>query len=174
MSGCRTAWYRGAKSEVLRTSRWILEGIVSWADEALSEIQGNPHEEDVHWKRAADVEDESTDASTSAGFDSTMASRRSSGSSSEATDEAQPRGPKRKRQSPSTAAFQVIIDLQAQLLASYKAARNREFELREQELAVQREARKIQQGAVKAQRETTKSQQDLASAMMAFLNKASK
>ncbi|KAG0415823.1 hypothetical protein HPB47_007004 [Ixodes persulcatus] len=143
-------------------------------DKLLSETQGNSQEEDVHWERAADVEDESTDASTSAGFDSTMASRRSSGSSSEATDEAQPRGPKRKRQSPTTAAFQVMIDRQAQLLASYEAARNREFELREQELAVQREALKIQQDAVKAQREMTKSQQELAGAMMAFLNKASK
>ncbi|XP_042145578.1 trihelix transcription factor GT-3a-like, partial [Ixodes scapularis] len=150
------------------------ERVTPAVSELLSETQGSTPEEDVHWERAADVEDESADASTSAGFDSATASRRSSGSSSEATDEAQPRGPKRKRQGPSTAAFKVIMDRQAQLLASYEAARNREFELREQELAVQREALKTQQDAVKAQREMAKSQQDLAAAMMAFLNKASK
>ncbi|KAM7282774.1 uncharacterized protein ISCGN_000015 [Ixodes scapularis] len=154
--------------------RDCLERSTPAVSKLLSETQGNPPEEDVHWECAADVKGESTDASTSAGFDSTMASRRSSGSSSEATDETQPRGPKRKRQSPSTVAFQVIKDRQAQLLASYEAARNREFELREQELAVQREALKIQQDAVKAQREMAKSQQDFAGAMMAFLNKASK
>lgn len=99
--------------------------------------------------------------------DSTIGPKRDSagsGGNSESSDsrsEVQPRRKKRKRSpTPNAALIRAVIDEQVQLRLSFEASRQREYELRERELALQREA--------------VRSQQELAAAMMAFLSKISR
>ncbi|CAN8011311.1 unnamed protein product [Ixodes pacificus] len=154
--------------------------------EQVSKTRGEaPAEHDALSECTADaqtadggVQDDGAVASTStaAGSDSQQSStsgdsttgprRDSAGSggnteSSDSRSEVQPRRKKRKRSpTPNAALLRAVIDEQVQLRLSFEASRQREYELRERELALQREA--------------VRSQQELATAMMAFLNKISR
>ncbi|XP_040067887.1 uncharacterized protein LOC115327229 [Ixodes scapularis] len=79
-------------------------------------------------------------------------------SSVNGTSNVPPRPQERKRpQAPSTAYIKTVIDEQRLLRQSFEASRGREFALREREIVLQETAIKVQQ--------------ELATALMAFLNK---
>lgn len=79
-------------------------------------------------------------------------------SSVNGTSNVPPRPQKRKRpQAPSTTYIKTVVDEQRLLRQSFEALRGREFALREREIVLQETAIKVQQ--------------ELATALMAFMNK---
>lgn len=82
--------------------------------------------------------------------------------------------PKKRAQHPNTALIRAAIEEQKLLRLSFEAARTKEFELRERELAQKELVLQAQERALKQQERAAKAQEELTAAMIAFLNKAPK